>query len=153
MNIEVLKYSIKVWLASFVLCIPIAIIGIRLYGVYFKEYNLFMFDYDKLFFFALGRILVLGIPFLFFFSLINEVLNRKFENEQFIKKLLSVSCALLIVLFGLLSGTEYFYLWLSISNVLPIVFLMLLLLFIWIFKLKTKPMEIEMEDILDAYEK
>ena len=150
MNIEVLKYSVKVWLASFILSIPISIGGVRLFGIHYKEFTNFMFDYYELAWFALGRMLVFGIPFLLCFIVLNELLNRKSTNSKQIKMILTgIGIITLIILF-LGFSNDLLFLLLSIANVLPIVFVLLCIVFIWIFKLDKVASSVDLDHILDA---
>ena len=150
MNIIVLKYTLKVWLFSFILSIPITIASIRAFGIHYKEVETFMYNYYELMFFALGRMLAIGIPFLLSFIVVNEFLNRKYTNSKQIKKMLTGIGVLIlgILFFGF--SNDLLFLMLSIADALPVVFVLLIIVFIWIFKLTHSPSKVEMDHILDA---
>lgn len=150
MNIIVLKYTLKVWLFSFILSIPITIASIRAFGIHYKEVETFMYNYYELMFFALGRMLAIGIPFLLSFIVVNEFLNRKYTNSKQIKKMLTGIGVLIlgILFFGF--SNDLLFLMLSIADALPVVFVLLIIVFIWIFKLNKTAVKVEMDHILDA---
>ncbi len=150
MNTEVLKYSIKVWLSSVLLSVPLVVFGTILYEMFYRGYNPYTYGYIKLSINLLKGTLPYCLPFLPVFVIIIAFLKRESNDPLIIKKILTgIGIFTILFLVGL-EFENHSRFRMTISSLRPIILLSTSIFFIWIFELKTIPETIENDDILDV---